>query len=87
MEFGQYKYPVFQVPAGKSLDDILRKHEKGWKNDSPDPGGGKDPSPEEVHGVPRKARIRAGVIIKMGFAGYFLIVADFIEYARRPISP
>ncbi len=23
MEFGRYKYPVFQVPANKSLNDIL----------------------------------------------------------------
>ena len=31
-----------------------------------------------------------GIIHKMGFSGYFLIVADFIEYARRtdiPVGP
>ena len=28
-----------------------------------------------------------GVIIQMGFAGYFLIVADFIQWAKREGIP
>jgi DNA polymerase-3 subunit alpha len=39
-----------------------------------------DPIPEEVQ---QRARYELGVITRMGFAGYFLIVQDFIAAARR----
>ena len=84
MEFGEYKYPVFQVPAGQSLDDMLT--EKSWKvfevrmaQKEEEEG----PLSEEVRQEYReRLEYELSVIIKMGFSGYFLIVADFIQYAR-----
>ena len=92
MEFGQYKYPVFQVPAGQSLDDILmEKSWKGFEKRIAPEGKEEGPLSEEVLREYReRLEYELGVIIKMGFSGYFLIVADFIEYARDhdiPVGP
>ncbi|HTW52130.1 MAG TPA: DNA polymerase III subunit alpha [Stellaceae bacterium] len=48
--------------------------------------------PPETDAKPYRERLEyeLGVIINMGFAGYFLIVADFIQWAKRqgiPVGP
>src|SRR5260370_4064566 len=49
------------------------------------------PQPEEVIGPYRKRlEFELGTIIRMGFAGYFLIVSDIIQWAKRqgiPVGP
>jgi DNA polymerase-3 subunit alpha len=92
MEFGQYKYPVFQVPAGQSLDDILtEKSWQGFEVRMAQKAEEEGPLSEEVLQEYReRLEYELSVIIKMGFSGYFLIVADFIEYARDhdiPVGP
>jgi DNA polymerase-3 subunit alpha len=47
---------------------------------------------DEASRAPYRTRLdyELGVIIKMGFSGYFLIVADFIQWAKRnkiPVGP
>ncbi|WP_372622101.1 DNA polymerase III subunit alpha [Falsiroseomonas sp.] len=48
-------------------------------------------TPEEARGVYReRLAYELGVIEKMGFSGYFLIVADFIQWAKQndiPVGP
>ena len=49
-------------------------------------------SPGEIDGAPYRERLdfELKTIIDMGFAGYFLIVADFIQWAKRqgiPVGP
>ena len=91
MEFGQYKYPVFQVPAGKSLEEmLLEEAQKGLKRRLTQ----KEEEGEVSSDLKREYRERLDfeldTIIKMDFSGYFLIVADFIDYARRsdiPVGP
>jgi DNA polymerase-3 subunit alpha len=91
MEFGRYKYPVFQVPGDKSLDQLLSEAaERGLKerlSELEEEG----PFPEEmVHEYRERLAFELQTIQKMGFAGYFLIVADFIDHARRrdiPVGP
>src|SRR5262249_12719483 len=46
----------------------------------------------EAAGKPHRDRLayELDIIVKMGFAGYFLIVADFIQWAKReriPVGP
>ncbi|MBW1851828.1 MAG: DNA polymerase III subunit alpha, partial [Deltaproteobacteria bacterium] len=92
MEFGQYKYPLFQIPEGQSLDNILtEKVIKGFNERMAQKEEEEGPQSEDVH---REYRERLDyelkVIHEMGFSGYFLIVADFIEYARDhdiPVGP
>ncbi len=70
---GKYM-PHFPCPPGESEDSWLVKEvETGLRHRYPD-------------GIPDEARRRAefevGVITSMGFAGYFLVVADFINWAK-----
>ena len=72
-EPGQYM-PRFPVPAGETEESWLVKEvEKGLHFRYP-------------AGIPDEARKRAeyevGVISQMGFPGYFLIVSDFIQWAK-----
>ncbi len=92
MEFGQYKFPVFQVPDGRSLDDMLtEKTLRGFETRIEQMGEEEGPLSQEMNQVYReRLDYELGVIHKMGFSGYFLIVADFIEYAREhdiPVGP
>jgi DNA polymerase-3 subunit alpha len=77
---GASMLPAYPVPAGKSEADYLRE--------------------ESVQGLEARGRaspdyqhrldMELGVICSMGFAGYFLIVADFIRWARGngvPVGP
>ncbi|OQY43471.1 MAG: DNA polymerase III subunit alpha [Desulfobacteraceae bacterium 4572_87] len=83
MRFGEYKFPVFQVPGNQSLDDMLMDEaRKGLetrlvrKEDEEGPM-----SPELRREYEDRLQYELKIILKMGFAGYFLIVADFIDYA------
>ena len=80
-EFGHYHLPRFKLPAGEeSSDSYLRKLcEKGFRERY-----GERP---EVH---EQLEYELGVIEKMGFVDYFLIVQDFINYAKSqdiPVGP
>ncbi len=66
--------PRFPVPEGETEDSwFVKEVEKGLHLRYPD-------------GVPPKVREQAGfevgVISQMGFAGYFLVVADFVNWAK-----
>jgi len=92
MEFGRYKYPVFQVQGEKSLNELLTEDsQKGLKERLAQK---KDEEGDLAETVAREYRERLDfeleIIHSMGFAGYFLIVADFIAHARRrdiPVGP
>jgi len=92
MDFGHYKYPVFQVPAGTSLEQRLNDEaRKGLEHRLTQiREEGKPLSPEQIREYHERLEYELVEIVKMGFAGYFLIVADFIDYARRsdiPVGP
>ncbi len=91
LSFGHYQFPVFQTPDGQSLEDYLResarkglgerlgarRKEEGWSEEQ-----------EKVYW--ERLEYELGAIQEMGFSGYFLIVADFIAYARShgiPVGP
>jgi DNA polymerase-3 subunit alpha len=93
MVFGRYKYPVFHVPESRSLNDLLTQQaeaglEKRLAQKQEEEGA---PLSEElVREYQDRLSFELEIIQNMGFAGYFLIVADFIEYARRsdiPVGP
>lgn len=92
MEFGHYKYPVFQAAGNRSLDDILVENaHKGLAErlrlKEEEEGA---LSEETVAEYRKRLEFELEIIQKMGFSGYFLIVADFIDYARRnqiPVGP
>ena len=80
-EFGHYHLPRFKLPAGEtdSAAYLRMLCEQGFSERFPD-------SPE-VH---KQLDYELGVIETMGFVDYFLIVQDFINYAKRngiPVGP
>jgi DNA polymerase-3 subunit alpha len=84
-----YHMPDFQVPAGRSREDVLA--ENCWAGLRQRLGLAPDePVPPKWGEYVKRMEHELGVIVSMGFAGYFLIVADFIDYARRntiPVGP
>ncbi len=66
--------PRFPCPEGENEDSWLVKEvEKGLRFRYP------DGIPDEVR---KQADFEVGVITQMGFPGYFLVVADFINWAK-----
>ena len=83
IDFGTFKFPYFQVPTCvKTIDEFLRKLVyKGL--DERYPSGLTETMVERVE-------YELSVIIKMGYAGYFVVVWDFINYAKLhkiPVGP
>jgi DNA polymerase-3 subunit alpha len=90
-ELGVNKLPLYPTPNNESLEDYLRDQAAIGLNQRmtslyPD-------AAECAAQLPRyQARLAFEVetIITMGFSGYFLIVADFINWAKRndvPVGP
>jgi len=90
IRLGQPSLPAFPVPDGRSTEDHLRQ-EAGQgllaRFEKPAAGGTLRIAREDY-----QARLASelDVICQMGFPGYFLIVADFIRWAREngvPVGP
>jgi len=92
MEFGKYKYPVFQINSKKDLNELLTQEAKKGLEEriaQREKDEGKIP-PALRQEYEERLDFELNVIINMGFSSYFLIVADFIDYARRsdiPVGP
>ncbi|WP_395789878.1 DNA polymerase III subunit alpha [Aquimonas sp.] len=88
MRLGTYFLPAFPVPAEHTLDSWIRStsHEglhKRLEKAPIAPGHTREAYFERLD-------IELDVICKMGFPGYFLIVADFINWAKQndiPVGP
>jgi DNA polymerase-3 subunit alpha len=75
LDFGKFYLPRYQVPEGHTLDSYLA--ERAWEGLARRYGS----SPADA--AVDRLRYELGVISTMGFSGYFLVVWDFIAYARR----
>ena len=81
-EFGHYKLPRFQLPEGET-DSYAYLHRLCLE-------GLKDRYPNDDGSVRKQLEYELGVIKSMGFVDYFLIVSDFIAYAKSqkiPVGP
>jgi len=90
VRLGKASLPAYPVPRGRSTEDHLREEARvGLESRLAAPVAGTGP---ELDRGPYEQRlgIELDVICQMGFAGYFLIVADFIRWAREnaiPVGP
>ncbi len=83
LEFGKPKYPNYTPPEGLSQNEYLRalceegvRHRYGAKADSPE--------------IRERLERELAILEKQGFVNYFLIVWDFIRWARDhgiPVGP
>ena len=84
LEFGKSKYPDFQPPPDKTREGYLRELcEEGLERRF---GGRATTDPE----IRKRLEYELSVMEKAGFTSYFLIVWDFINYARSqgiPVGP
>ncbi len=79
LNFGKRQFPSFKTPEGKSPEQFLRELcEEGVKLRY-----GDDPS----KAVRDRLEHELGIINRMGFASYFLIVWDFVRFAREANIP
>jgi DNA polymerase-3 subunit alpha len=89
IDTGRYHMPEFQVPAGMSREQVLER--QAWNGLRERLRLERDePIPPKFAEYAKRMEHELGVITSMGFAGYFLIVGDFIGYARRngiPVGP
>ncbi|SDD29925.1 DNA polymerase III, alpha subunit [Cupriavidus sp. YR651] len=91
LELGKPRLPLFPTPDGMSLDDYLvlmarEGLEKRLTVLFPNEAERETKRPEYY----ARLEFETGTIIKMGFPGYFLIVADFINWAKNngvPVGP
>ena len=88
LTLGEYALPAFPVPEGQSEDDYLRtKAREGLDARLERHGLAPEVSRQEYD---QRLESELEVITSMGFSGYFLIVADFIAWARNngvPVGP
>ena len=87
LKLGEARLPQYPVPGGLTTEDFLRAESarglaaRGWRRCA-------DSRTRPAYRA--RLRVELDVICQMGFAGYFLIVADFIRWAREngvPVGP
>ncbi|HET7811883.1 MAG TPA: DNA polymerase III subunit alpha, partial [Steroidobacteraceae bacterium] len=88
LKLGESRLPVFPLPDGVAVEDHIRQQslegftarEKSFDTSQL----------ARIDDYRKRLETELAVISKMGFAGYFLIVADFIRWARAngvPVGP
>jgi len=81
LSFNEIHLPRYDPPEGKNKDDFLQELcEKGLKNRYK----------EEASDIRNRLEKELQIIKQMGYASYFLIVWDFIHYAKQnniPVGP
>jgi DNA polymerase III subunit alpha len=84
LEFGKPKYPAFEAPDGMAREEYFRELcRRGLRERY----GARVDSDSDLR---RRLEYEISVIEKTGFVSYFLIVWDFINYARQqgiPVGP
>ena len=92
LTLGENYLPDFPVPEGMTLADYFRQaSQQGLEErlqQHPPVGKGSFEDNRKVYD--QRLEIELNVIIQMGFPGYFMIVADFIQWAKNnsiPVGP
>ncbi|PWB52314.1 MAG: DNA polymerase III subunit alpha [Nitrosomonadales bacterium] len=91
VELGKSKLPLFPIPAGMTESEyLIKRAEDGlaerMKELYPDEAKRAEQYPTYLE----RLKFETGTIVQMGFPGYFLIVADFINWAKHnevPVGP
>jgi len=84
LSFDEFHLPLYTIPDSdqpSTLDEYLQKQAEA---------GMRERYPQVTPALQARLSLELEVIRKMGYAGYFLITADFIGYARRmniPVGP
>jgi DNA polymerase-3 subunit alpha len=89
--FGEYHFPIFPVPDGETLESMFAKScQAGLKERFAAMRSSGTLTPTMEDHYKKRLAHEIEVINTMGFPGYFLIVADFINWAKNqgiPVGP
>ncbi|MFZ5758880.1 MAG: DNA polymerase III subunit alpha [Thermodesulfobacteriota bacterium] len=89
--FGNHYFPIFPVPEGETLDSVFEQTARaGFKERMQELRKRQEVRPELEKTYRKRLDMEIDVIKTMGFPGYFLIVADFINWAKNhdiPVGP
>jgi len=91
LELGKPQLPVFPIPAGMTTNEYFRQQAQAGLEQRlavlyPNPAARDSARPRYAE----RLEYELSIIAKMGFEGYFLIVADFINWAKThgcPVGP
>jgi len=91
-DFKTYHFPAYEPPEGSTLDEQLEQEAVEGLKQRMVAVKIKYPNltPEQEEGYWSRLRTELACIKQMGFPGYFLIVADFINWGKRhgiPVGP
>jgi len=90
-EFKQrWRFPVYAVPEGYTLEEELRRAAREGLDERLNARRSLSAGAEGEAEYEARLAYELDVIEQMGFAGYFLIVADFINWAKQqgiPVGP
>src|SRR6059058_1444046 len=87
IELGKSRLPAFPTPPGVTVDQYLENAAEAGLARRLEQLGLKT---EDVPRYRERLAFEIRTIVQMGFAGYFLIVADFINWAKKngvPVGP
>ena len=91
LQFGENHFPIFPVSEGETLDTVFAKAcWDGLKLRLDQHHEIEKVTPQQEAFYRDRLTLEIKVIQKMGFSGYFLIVADFINWAKQqkiPVGP
>jgi DNA polymerase-3 subunit alpha len=90
IRLGKASLPAYPVPGGQSAEDFLREESERGLDARLALAVASPPAGISREAYDSRLATELDVICQMGFAGYFLIVADFIRWAREngvPVGP
>jgi DNA polymerase III subunit alpha len=86
LELGRHHFPVYEVPAGRTLDEEFRRLSREGLSERLRTM----PYPVSEEEYRKRLEEELEIICEKGFPGYFLIVQDFINWAKKqsiPVGP
>jgi DNA polymerase-3 subunit alpha len=88
LKFGTYRIPSFPVPAGQTEESLLREKclegmQRKYKDVMSANTQGSQLTAHSSEAILQRLDYELSVIKEMGFSGYFLIVSDFVNEAKR----
>ena len=91
LEFGAHYFPIFPIPENDTLENVFETScWEGLQKRLDHLRELQEVPPELEETYKDRLTMEIGVIKTMGFSGYFLIVADFITWAKAhqiPVGP
>ncbi len=91
LDFNTYHFPQYVKPADKSLDDVLEEQSRaGLEERLEEIQKIRELSEADIKVYRERLEVELACIRQMGFPGYFLIVADFINWGKDngvPVGP